>query len=873
MDRSGAQVKEVARHYGINTVIFCTLCASVFGVAYVGWYDGGFNNVRHIIIEALLSAGVGTSVGLIAVMLNLKRFFRPIGIMVNFVANIGERDLSQNLQEITFEFMDFMRVALDRMGRSMMQLVFMVAYSAGTIDQSSIKLKEQTQRISGTAAEMASAIGEVSRASTDQVESVQGIVSETSRVGELIKQIALNTRQVSSSLNDMQEAAYASSSAVEEQKSRMEANRQVIEKVSIAITRLDTTSHQISNVMSLITEIAGQTNLLALNASIEAARSGEQGHGFQVVSQEVRKLAEQSTEAAKEIGAIISEIEKSIDNVSSETEIAQAAVRDQERAILDNQNVINQVVENVARIGEEMNLVLTGIDDIGLAVQTIDNRIDNIAEVTQQSTLAVGSVLSDTAEQNKLMNSLDEIVNKLREEVKQLQTQTEMFKLPQEMQKEDSRDQDRVQYSLEDVARRYQIRTVILTTLLSGIGFGSLLPFGIDAGNWRGILEGMTCAGAGGLVIGLMSTSLNVKKFIKPAGYLVEKANIVAGGDLTVAIPADQDMGKLDIVRDVFNKMVVDLRTVSVGILNSSNSVNISAGAGVEAADKTLKKAKVVAQTIDDLTHGATRQAADMAETSENVMEITRAVEKISSITVDIADYTANTKQMVGDGLASANYQRRKVEENVLAINRMTEAAYDLEQKSMTIGQIVKVITDIAGETNLLALNAAIEAARAGDQGRGFAVVADEVRKLAEETSKAALGIYDLIEEIKTGTTEVVANMQDAREALENQVKAVLQNEQLLDQMNQHVLPVNNGAREVADAATTIRNAVETIAGQVQNIAAASEETAAASEEVLASTEEQERLLENTKNEIEAFAQLTRRLYKMTTALKVEKTA
>ncbi|MGE5416003.1 MAG: methyl-accepting chemotaxis protein [Acidobacteriota bacterium] len=874
MDMSGAQVKKVARQYAIYTIINCTLLASIFGVVFAVWYDEGTVIAKHILIEAILSAGVGTIVGFIAVMLNLKRFFRPIGIMVHFVARIGERDFTQNMHSMSFEFMDFMRVALDKMGQSMMQLVFTVAYSTKIIDQSSIKLKEQTQMIAGTAGEMSSAISEVSRASTDQAESVRDIVNETGKVGELIKQIAQNTRQVSSALDNMKDAAVASSSAVEEQKNRMEANRQVIEKVSIAITNLDSTSHQISNIMTLITEIAGQTNLLALNASIEAARSGDQGRGFQMVSQEVRKLAEQSTEAAKEIGAIIAEIEKSIDNVSFETDVAQSAVKDQERAILDNQKVINQVVDNVTRISEEMSLVLNGINEIGISVQTIDNRIDNIAEVTQQSTAAVESVLSDTAEQNQLMNSLEEMMSKLRDEVKVLQQQTEMFRLPEEIKNNaDSNDQNAEQYSISQVSRRYTVRTIVLTTLAAGLVFGPFLPFGIDAGNMRGIIEGIICAGAGGGVIGLLSTSINIKRFIKPAGYLVEKANVVAGGDLTVVIPSKQDMGKLDIVRDVFNRMVEDIRTTSKGILTSSSIIDVSAGEGVQSADNTLNKAQVVAQTIDKVTQGATQQAADMAETSENVMDITNAVEKINRITSEIADYTANTKQMVGDGLASANYQRKKVEENVLAINRMTEAAYDLEQKSMNIGQIVKVITDIAGETNLLALNAAIEAARAGEQGRGFAVVADEVRKLAEETSKAAMGIYDLIEEIKNGTNEVVANMQDAREALENQVKAVLQNEELLEQMNQHVLPVNNGAQEVADAASTIRNAVENIAGQIQNIAAASEETAAAAEEVLASTEEQERLLENTKTEIEAFAKLARRLHKTTSQLKVEQSA
>ncbi len=95
----------------------------------------------------------------------------------------------------------------------------------------------------------------------------------------------------------------------------------------------------------------------------------------------------------------------------------------------------------------------------------------------------------------------------------------------------------------------------------------------------------------------------------------------------------------------------------------------------------------------------------------------------------------------------------------------VTEAIRGLSQRTERIGGIVDTITGIAERTNLLALNAAIEAARAGEQGRGFAVVAEEVRKLAEGSQTAAGEIASLIGQIQRETTEVVAAVEEWRQA------------------------------------------------------------------------------------------------------------
>ncbi len=150
------------------------------------------------------------------------------------------------------------------------------------------------------------------------------------------------------------------------------------------------------------------------------------------------------------------------------------------------------------------------------------------------------------------------------------------------------------------------------------------------------------------------------------------------------------------------------------------------------------------------------------------------------------------------------------------SVSQSAEVVSKLGESSKQIGEIVDVISGIAGQTNLLALNAAIEAARAGEQGRGFAVVADEVRKLAEQSHEAAQKIAHIVREIQTETTSVVTVMQQGT----------------VDVARGSDVIISTGERF-----TAIVNLVEHLNSEIQEISAASEQLSASSEEVVKSVD------------------------------------
>ena len=187
-------------------------------------------------------------------------------------------------------------------------------------------------------------------------------------------------------------------------------------------------------------------------------------------------------------------------------------------------------------------------------------------------------------------------------------------------------------------------------------------------------------------------------------------------------------------------------------------------------------------------------------------------------------------------------------------------AAVELKASSAQIGEIVGLISTIAGQTNLLALNAAIEAARAGEQGRGFAVVADEVRKLAEQSGAAARQIKTLVEQNHSSIGNVVGAIDVAIHDIEQGVK-------LVNVAGANFGAINGQVRQVTDQVSIIAKAIneaavgsQRIVSSIKEVESVSRDSAAEAQTVSAATEEQAASMEEIASASQALAQLATEL-------------
>jgi methyl-accepting chemotaxis protein len=163
---------------------------------------------------------------------------------------------------------------------------------------------------------------------------------------------------------------------------QMEEIRKASMESATAIKELDNKSKQIGEIVSLITNIADQTNLLALNAAIEAARAGEHGRGFAVVADEVRKLAEESRDAAKEISRLISQIQHDTGVVVGSVERGNITVASGVEALNETVGAMKEIVQGAIKTAEMVQEIAAAAQEQSASIEQITASVEEITSIS-----------------------------------------------------------------------------------------------------------------------------------------------------------------------------------------------------------------------------------------------------------------------------------------------------------------------------------------------------------------------------------------------------------------------------------------------------------------------------------------------------------
>jgi methyl-accepting chemotaxis protein len=283
-------------------------------------------------------------------------------------------------------------------------------------------------------------------------------------------------------------------------------------------------------------------------------------------------------------------------------------------------------------------------------------------------------------------------------------------------------------------------------------------------------------------------------KMLEQLIYYGESLEKVADQDLSIAV---KTLSGNDTMGNALSKMLDNLNSI-FGEINS-------------AADQVGTGSAQIADGAQALASGTTEQAATVEELSASMAEISQSVEKAAESARKAAGLSDSVKAK-----AEAGSEQMKL---------MMEAVQEISKASQSIGEVVKVIDDIAFQTNILALNAAVEAARAGQHGKGFAVVADEVRSLATKSSDAAKDTNTLIASSISKAGEGVRIAESTNQALLEIVSEIVQSSAMSAE-------IADSAESQAVQVAQVNTGLEQVSQVVQQNSATAEESAAASEEL-----------------------------------------
>ena len=236
---------------------------------------------------------------------------------------------------------------------------------------------------------------------------------------------------------------------------------------------------------------------------------------------------------------------------------------------------------------------------------------------------------------------------------------------------------------------------------------------------------------------------------------------------------------------------------------------------------KVSDNAKVISHSIEEVERGFDSQAKVTEESAHAMGQMAVGIHQVAEVASTVSQHTEFIETKVRDGYNAVRHSITQMNAIQTGTALEIDVIHKLEQESLEIGAISKMITDISDQTNLLALNASIEAARAGEAGQGFAVVAGEVRKLSEQTADSAAQINTLIQKVQQYTVEAV----HAAESGEENVALGLQSIHQLEQR----------FSEIVEAVTKIAKEIELLSGSTQEMSANTEEVSASMEEMSAS--------------------------------------
>lgn len=346
--------------------------------------------------------------------------------LAGIATRIAEGDLTADIQAQSKD--DVLANAFARMSTDLQKLIAQIRSVSENVASSAEELSSSTQQMNASTQEVSTAIQQVSKGAVTQAEEVKETFEIMERTAISLNQVVMNAQSTSLAVNQTSKRAQTGRSSVQEAVAKIEQlNNTVTDTVKI-IQDLGQTSKQIGEITETITSIADQTNLLALNAAIEAARAGEAGKGFAVVAEEVRKLAERSSEAVKEISGLIKSIQSETNRAVSAIEISSREVQEgkvQVAKIADLMVEINQaadeannLVKQIVAAGEErvkeVSRVVKALNDIATVAKDSASTSQEVSASSQEQTASMQEVSSSAQELARLAVDLNEGIDKFK---------------------------------------------------------------------------------------------------------------------------------------------------------------------------------------------------------------------------------------------------------------------------------------------------------------------------------------------------------------------------------------------------------------------------------------------------------------------------
>ena len=377
--------------------------------------------------------GVTFVVMILAVLASVgiaRRIARPLTEVAAAAAQIAAGNLTgQTIRYGGNDEISDMIGSFSGMSRELHDTITAISQTADTVSSASQQLMAISEESAGAAGQIANNASQVSEGAGQQTEAVAGALRLVEEIGVAIEQIAQNAVQASDRSTQTAQTAEIGRAAMREATGQIQEISRTVSDSAAAVRHLGERSQQIGDIVTVIGGIAGQTNLLALNAAIEAARAGEQGRGFAVVAEEVRKLAEQSQEAAKQIADIIGAVQQDTGVTALTMERGLEEVRKGTRLFAATDEKFSQITGMIEELNNQVQEISAASEELTTASHTVSSSMLSVREIALATAANTQTITSAAEEQSAAVQEVAASSHSLTQMAENMHSRVAKFRL------------------------------------------------------------------------------------------------------------------------------------------------------------------------------------------------------------------------------------------------------------------------------------------------------------------------------------------------------------------------------------------------------------------------------------------------------------
>jgi len=381
-----------------------------------------FNMAAVILTGALIIGGI-------LIFFIIRSITKPLSTLVSSSKKISEGDLTEKIDVRSKDEIGQLGTSFNEMSESLRDVIQAVQTSV--------------ENVASSSEELTASAGQTTKATEHITSSIETFSNGNENQSEMVEQSAVHLKQMNKGLNEVAETSDIITESSVQSKTVAETGGQLVEQTvgqmktidhSVkeaegVINGLEHKSKDITNILGVINGIADQTNLLALNAAIEAARAGESGRGFSVVAEEVRKLAVQSSDSAKEIEKLVNEIVTEIETSQNMFKAVNEEVKNGLTITDQTKESFSQINEQTAEIAARMNEMNTTVRELSKGSEQISKAVNEIADVSRESSASIQDIAASAEEQLASMEEISSSSTTLSQMAEELRDLIKKFKI------------------------------------------------------------------------------------------------------------------------------------------------------------------------------------------------------------------------------------------------------------------------------------------------------------------------------------------------------------------------------------------------------------------------------------------------------------